>query len=91
MTTEIAWYKRQMADPNLPRETYMKYWNVVRDWEQRATATYNEGLRRLGPKEECPWCNKQTPIEGNCDHCSASANSRQMKRESIARNTSTTI
>lgn len=43
---ELAWYKKRMADPTLDRETYMKYWNIVRDMEHRAAVIYNQGLKR---------------------------------------------
>lgn len=43
---QIAWYKKQMENPDLPRETYMQYWNTVRDLEFNANRVYQEGLRR---------------------------------------------
>lgn len=45
--SELAWYKKRMEDPELPRETYMRYWNYVRELEFNANRTYHEGMKRF--------------------------------------------
>ena len=45
--SEIAWYKKQLANPNLDTQTYLKYERIVQDIEARQNGLNQQAERRF--------------------------------------------
>lgn len=45
--SDIAWYKKQMANPELDTQTYLRYERIVQDAERRQNGLNQEAERRF--------------------------------------------
>jgi hypothetical protein len=45
--SELAWYKRQLANPNLDTQTYLKYERIVQDAERRQNGLNQQAEQRF--------------------------------------------
>lgn len=45
--SDIAWYKKQMANPELDTQTYLKYERIVQDAERRQNGLNQQAERRF--------------------------------------------
>jgi hypothetical protein len=49
--SNLAWYKKQMANPNLDTQTYLKYERIVQDAERRQNGLNQQAQRRLAHQQ----------------------------------------